>query len=68
MGYILEKPILESYIRERTNCALEINGAYTVGLVAKTDYPWAQDSIDFILTVTPQNGEFCPGELNQRHE
>ena len=57
MGHILEQPVLEKWIattsmRRYPVQALKVNGAYTAGLVAKQDSPWAKDSIDFILTVS----------------
>ena len=57
MGHILEQPVLEKWIAATAKRgypvrALKINGAYSAGLVAKQDAPWAKDSIDFVLTVS----------------
>ena len=59
MGHALEKPILEKWVAEVSKRGyplrnLAVKGAYTAGLVAKKDYPWAKDSIDFILLTNYQ--------------
>ena len=60
MGHTLEKPILEKWILETQKRGYPIRGlgvkaAYTAGLVAKKCFPWAKDSIDFVL-LTSNNG------------
>ena len=57
MGHLLERPVLEKWIKETSKRGypirnLKINGAYSAGLVEKQDSPWAKDSIDFVLTVS----------------
>ena len=54
MGHVLELPVLRKWLTETIKPryivqGLQVTGAYTAGLVAKKDSPWAKDSIDFVL-------------------
>lgn len=73
MGHALERPILEKWAavevpkRGYPIRGLQVNGAYTAGLVAKLDCPWVKDSIDFIVTTfLPTGHEMWGVEVKAR--
>ena len=56
LGHRLELPILYNWIQivsgdSSPAIGLDVKGAYTAGLAAKKDAPFAKDSIDFVITV-----------------
>lgn len=69
LGHRLEKPILKNWISLMKNLpdspapSLVVRAAYTAGLASRKGFPYAKDSIDFILLVEKEEpGPFLPDD------
>ena len=74
LGHVLEEPIFRNFMdgvnQDEQLAGLEVLGAYSSGLVAKKNQPWASDSVDFIATVSKGGVsiEACAVEIKSRQK